>query len=158
MNTNIIIKRVGRDYIKQTNLDEKLTNIIYNNFINLAKFPILKHTRQDIYKLLNSNNLILWLVIVNNNIIGYAVCEYNNLTDGRQIIYINYIYIGSKYRDNKLGSKLLYRIIGYAQERNMNVMLICDTDNEKVLDFYMKKGFMYDLQLRRYHRFDVLSN
>jgi ribosomal protein S18 acetylase RimI-like enzyme len=154
----ITIKRVNKYYIKQTNLDTKLINIIYNNFINLAKFPILKHTKKDIYKLLNSDNLLVWLVILNNNIIGYAICEYMSLADGRQVIYINYIYIGSKYRNNKLGSKLLYRIIGYAQERNLNIMLICDTYNDKILDFYMKKGFMYDLQLRRYDRYDVLSN
>ena len=35
-------------------------------------------------------------------------------------------------------------------------MLTCDSENEPVQNFYLMRGFMPDLILRRYNKFDVL--
>src|SRR5437764_225383 len=103
----------------------------------------------------------------NNNIYrNFTNMDLNNnnnrqimkLNDHRTVLYISYLYVSSKYRSLGLGATLLNMAIQRASLLNLNsVVLIVDTENQKVLDFYMKKGFIYDQQLRRYDRYDILS-
>lgn len=131
---------------------------VYNNFIELTYNPKLKHTPDEIYRLLTSPNLVMYTMSRNNVMIGYIIGELMKLDDGRYTLFINYVYIGKKYRRNGLGSILLNKMITYGKYKGMDtIMLICDTENQSVLNFYLEKGFMYDQFLRRYDRYDVLS-
>ena len=131
---------------------------IYNNFIELSDYPQLKHTPIDIQKLLTSPNLIMYTESKSGVMIGYTIGELMKLDDGRYVLFINYLYVGTKYRNNGLGTILLNKMIGYAKFKSMDaVMLIADTEDDKVMNFYLGKGFMYDQYLRRYDKYDVLT-
>lgn len=158
---SISIREVYGDrlkYIDQNSLNN-FVGTVYNNFIELAKYPQLKHSPSEIHRLLTSPNLVLYTISLQQSImIGYIIGELMKLEDGRFVLFIAYLYVGSKYRRNGLGSILMDKIIGYARYKSMDaVMLVCDTEDHKVMDFYFTKGFMYDLYLRRYDRYDVLT-
>ena len=154
----IKIKRIqGNDY-KQFTYMEHFTDNIYKNFIELADYPYLKHTKKEITRLLTSPNLVLYLIIYNHNIIGYALCEIIKLQDQRTVIFISYIYINQTYRHKKIGSSVMYDIKNYAMQLNLDgVALICNTDDDRIINFYYQKGYMPDMILRRYNKYDVLS-
>jgi ribosomal protein S18 acetylase RimI-like enzyme len=157
---NIRIKLIiGNNYHKFTYLN-KFIDQIYKNFQELAFYPYLKHTRKEIERLLSSNRLVLYLVILDKSIIGYALCEIIQLEepDRREIIYVSYIYIEPAYRNQKLGSMLMNNIRSYANRVNLDaVILTCDSKNKQVLNFYLKKGYLQDMQLRRFGRYEVFS-
>lgn len=135
-----------------------LAQTIYNNFFELARYPILKHNKYEIHRLLTSPNLIMFAIYNGNNMIAYLIGEIMKLNDGRNVLYISYLYVSSKYRNVGLGSALLNKAIVRASLLNANtVILIVDTEDQKNVDFYMKRGFVYDPYLRRYDKYDVLS-
>lgn len=139
------------------NLDN-LIETIYFNFLELSQYPILKHTPEEIRRLLTSPNLIMFTIFSKNNMVAYLVSEIMKLDDGRTVLYISYLYVSSKYRNTGLGHSLLNMGIQRASLLHMNaVVLIADTEDQLVFEFYMKRGFMYDPFLRRYDRYDVLS-
>lgn len=152
----IIIRPVDTSYFNTPNVD-LFVNIVYNNFKNLAKYPELKHTKPDIRELLKSPNMKGYIVREDKKILGYLLGDVNLLADGRKVFYISYIYIAQTFRNKKLGSKLLELVINNSRTLNFDgVMLICDTEDQPVFEFYQKRGFMPDLILRRYDRYDVL--
>ena len=136
----------------------KMTLIIFNNFHELVKYPILKHNEQEIFNLLISPNKYFLCAVNNKKIVGYILCEIMHLDDGRNVLYISYLYVAPSWRNKKIGKQLLQKAISYANGKHLDaVVLIADTDDDKVINFYMTKGFMHDLQLRRYDKYDVFS-
>jgi ribosomal protein S18 acetylase RimI-like enzyme len=147
---------VNQKSIKNKSIDI-MAKIIFNNFPNLAKFSILKHTIDDIKRLLTSENLVMFVAYLGKKLIGYIVGEFMVLDDKRKILFISYFYVGEKYRGCKVGSHLLDLFIGQAiQQRLDGVLLIVDTQNTKIMNYYFMKQFMYDVQLRRYARHEIL--
>ena len=150
------IKIVTQSELEKTNID-LLINTIYVNFIDLSEFPELKHNKDEIKKLLMSPNVQLFLYIINKKIAGYMLGEIMKLNDGRTVFYITYIYTAPKFRGKGIASKLMKLIITITEKNNLDgVMLICDTEDTHVHEFYLKRGFMPDMTLRRYDRHDVL--
>jgi Acetyltransferases len=136
----------------------RFTKTIYKNFIELSSEPKLKHNLKEINRLLTSNNTIGLFIFNGRKVIGYLIGEIIKLNDGRTVLYISYLYIAARYRCNGFGTILLNQYIDLAKKINMDaIVLICDTDNQRVLDFYLLKGFMYDIYLRRYDKYDVIS-
>lgn len=160
LNGNIAVRNIFGDrlkYVGQGTLKNFIATI-YKNFIELTDYPQLKHTPEELYRLLTSPNMVMYTIAKDNVMIGYVIGEMMHLDDQRYVLFINYLYIGSKYRRNGLGTILMNKIIGYAKFKSMDaVMLICDTEDTKVLNFYFNKGFMYDAFLRRYDKYDVLT-
>lgn len=157
VNKTRIIKLTGRQLKTSKNLPN-LTNTIYKNFLGLSSYPVLKHTKQEITRLLTSPNMIMYMAINNKQVIGYLTSEIIRLDDGRMSQFISYLYVQSAYRSKSLGSALLNCLLSESNKLNLNtIMLVTDTADKPVLNFYMAKGFMYDLHLRRYDRYDVLS-
>jgi len=143
--------------ITNRNLDNFI-DIIYNNFYNLTAYPVLKHNKEEISRLLKSPKLLLFTIFLHDKMIGYIVGEYVKLDDGRNVAYVSYLYVSSKFRGAGIGTILLNTLINKAMMAKVDdIVLISDTEDQKVLDFYFKKGFIYDLQLRRYDRYDILS-
>jgi ribosomal protein S18 acetylase RimI-like enzyme len=152
----IYIRPVDALYFDRPNVG-LFVDVVYNNFIGLAKYPELKHTKNDIYTLLKSPNMRGYIVRQGKKLIGYLIGEIMILADGRRVFYISYIYIAEMFRKKRLGSKLMELIIENSRVMKFNgVMLICDTEDYPVYDFYQKRGFMLDIVLRRYSRHDVL--
>lgn len=160
LNGNISVRNISGDrlkYVDQRSLKNFIATI-YKNFIELTNYPQLKHTPEELYRLLTSPNMVMYTIAKDNVMIAYVVGELMRLDDQRYVLFVNYLYVGSKYRRNGLGTILMDKIIGYANFKSMDaVMLICDTEDTKVLNFYFNKGFMYDAFLRRYDKYDVLT-
>jgi len=159
-NSNITFRIIKGNRLKLINKEilQNFASIVYNNFISLSDYPNLKHTHEEIQKILTSSNLIMICAYSNNKMIGYIIGESMRLDDNRYVLFISYLYVGLKYRRQKLGTKLLHMITNEAIQNKINyIMLIADTEDSKIVNFYMMEGFMYDAYLRRYDKYDVFT-
>jgi ribosomal protein S18 acetylase RimI-like enzyme len=153
---NLILREFDGDIMKHYNLN-MLVKTIYKNFLYLSKKSELKHNKDEIMRLLKSSKTISYFLYNGNTIIGYVIGEVMRLNDGRLVLYISYIYIAKKYRNKGLGSTLLKQITFKAKELHLDAVLLTrDTNDKRVYEFYLQKGFTYDPYLRRYSRYDVL--
>jgi ribosomal protein S18 acetylase RimI-like enzyme len=93
----------------------------------------------------------------NGAIAAYLIGEIIKLNDGRIVLYINYLYTSKYFRNRGLASKLIDVAEQIVKAEKLDgLMLTCDTENNIIYNFYLKKGFMTDLILRRYEKYDVL--
>ncbi|ATZ80474.1 N-acyltransferase [Bodo saltans virus] len=135
----------------------KLANVIYNNFIELSKYEQLSHTKPELERLITSPESLILLMIVNKKIAGYMIGEIKSLNDGRVVFYISYIFTSKLFRGKGIASKLMSHVEKYSKKNNCNgILLTCDTEDDYVNNFYLMKGFMPDMVLRRYDKYDVL--
>jgi len=135
----------------------KFVNMLYTNFIDLQSYPELKHNKTELTRLVLSKSAVIVLYLVNNKIAGYIVAELMVLNDKRKVIYVNYIFTAKKFRNKGIASKLMSYIEDMAFDLKYDgVLLTCDTDNTQVLDFYMVKGYLYDIMLRTHKKHDIL--
>lgn len=133
-----------------------LINNIYKNFLELSSNPKLNHSKSEIQKILDSEGVVLFLILDNNKIIGYLLGEVIDLQDLRHVLFISYIYVVKFMRNKKLGCKLMSYAISYGIEQRCDgIMLIYNTSDRKLERFYDKYGFMLDFHLRRYEKHDV---
>ena len=133
-----------------------LIKTIYNNFKDLSTNPKLKHTPEEIKKILNSKKAVVLLYMDNDKICGYLVAEEMKLFDRRQIMYISYIYVAPSYRNKGIGHKLMNYITAVTETKRLDgIMLIYDTRKAYLRNFYDKQGFMVDFALRRYEDDEV---
>lgn len=136
-------------------------NAIYNNFPSIVSYPKLRHTKKDIDKLLRSNKMFCLLVYdANKRIAGYLLGEFVELTATNKIVFfISYLYVARTYRKRGIASKLVDIIFNKVKKLwNIDgIMLICDTDDTAVYDFYIKRGFTIDQTYKRNEKHDVLS-
>lgn len=133
------------------------TEIIYHNFIELAQHTYVKHTREDIYRLLTSDQMFGYIVIYSNKIIAYLFGEISLMPDGRNAYYLSYIYVSPKYQHLHLGTELLSLLINHCKHFGIPfIVLTCDTEDVKVMNFYAKFGFISDPVLKNNRRHDVL--
>ena len=133
------------------------TNVIYTNFGGLSEYPQLKHTKEEILKLLKSDNAIVCLYMVNKKLAAYMTGEIIILNDGRKVFYVAYIFTGEKFRNKGIGSKLM-NVVDTITNKQMlaGIMLTCNSEDKKIYDFYLKKGFMPDLILRTCGKYEVM--
>ena len=144
-------------YIKKHDFS-KLCEVIYYNFKELEQKSELKHNKREIKKTINDKNsfVVLYIDEKMKKILGYVTCSEMILSDGRKVIYISYIYVSKKLRESGVGSKLIDICKNICSEKNCDgILLTCDTENEKLVEFYQKRGFMLDFMLRQYTRHDV---
>jgi len=149
-----IIKLQQRDLMKQNKT--KLVNVIYNNFPNLDNVPNVEHTPESITRTLESKEAVLFLAMQNNKIAGYLLAEIIYFEDGRKVLFISYIYVAPVLRNSGLGKKLMVYAFSYGNDNFCDgVMLIYDSTDKLLRNFYGKLGFMLDFNMRRYERHDV---
>jgi len=132
-------------------------DLIYNNFIELEEDDKLMHTKDKILENLKDKNSVV-IVMLNNDkkIIGFVTASIMLLDDHRRVFYISYIYIAESERNKKLGSVLMEKSEELASKYKCNgIMLIFDTQQSNLVRFYENRGFMQDINLRRYERHDV---
>ena len=125
-----------------------LANVIYNNFKYLYNYPELQHTVKDIIKVLQSDGNFCYLLYNDKDLIGYLVGDFRVLPDNRYGYYISYVFISEKYRNKKLGSKLMNMLINECKNRGVNhIVLTCDSRDKQIISFYKKYGFKMDPNL-----------
>ena len=135
----------------------KFTEAIYANFIELKDYPELKHNRKELMRLLCSKKNKVIFIGVDKKIAAYLIADVIDLVDGRRVLYINYLFTAKQFRKKGFASRLMEYVETLAKEFKYDgVMLTCDTENEKVHNFYLTRGFFPDLVLRQYKRHDVL--
>jgi ribosomal protein S18 acetylase RimI-like enzyme len=133
-------------------------DLIYNNFIELNEEAKLMHTKEDIEKNLRAENSVILITFDKkvNKIAGFLTANIMELDDRRLVFYISYVYTAENYRNNGIASKLLDISEQIAHNKKCNgIMLIFDTDNKQLYHFYEGKGYMQDINLRRYEQHDV---
>jgi len=137
---------------------QNFTNTVYKNFIHLAKYPRLNHNKKEIKKLLTTDDGIYYFIYDKKGmILGYLLGEFKNVY-GRYMYYITYLYTAQNYRNRKIASQLLNRVIKKCHHKGVNfVTLTCDTKDDKVLNFYKRRGFMFDPTVRTFEKYDVLT-
>ena len=138
---------------------DAFVDVIYKNFINLAKYEELKHTEKEIKRLLKSANFLgLFVYNKKTHLVAYMLGEIMKLNDGRIVYYMSYFYVAKPYRVKGIGSQMMNMIIEKCKSRRISyIMLMCDTEDTAVHDFYLMRRFMPDPILRRYDRYDVLT-
>lgn len=136
---------------------KKFDFMIYNNFIDIINYPDLLHNYDEINKLLNSPDVQVLLYIVDKKLVGYLVGNIIILNDMRKVFFIQYIYISQKNRSKGIGNLLLNYVFEKSKQVDLNgIMLVCDTHNKQVFDWYSRHGFMLDMYLRNYKKHDVM--
>lgn len=144
------------DIAKQKDLSFFI-DVIYNNFIELSHEDKLMHTKEKIEENLKNDNSII-IIMLNNDkkIIGFVTANIMLLDDRRKVIFITYIYVAETARNRQIGTKLLNKAEEMGKQNNcLGCMLIFDIHQQNLVRFYEDRGYMLDINLRRYERHDV---
>jgi ribosomal protein S18 acetylase RimI-like enzyme len=143
---------------------QSFVKIIYENFLDIAKRPELKHTPADIFRLLTSPRFVGYFAKSYNpqqnkyTVVGYLLAEVHKLDDGRRVLFISYLYVASPFRKHGTASQMMNTATSRAKQLKLDhIVLNCDTENKAVYNFYLKRKFMPDMELRTYSRYEVLS-
>jgi ribosomal protein S18 acetylase RimI-like enzyme len=124
---------------------EKLSKLIYINFLYLQNEPGLKYTLDDIQETLKaSNNISFFLTDSENKIVGYLIGIPKEISDGRFVYYISYFYIIEKYRGYGLGEKMLEYTINYIKKLNIKFIMLITKKESVAYNLYTKYGFIKD--------------
>jgi ribosomal protein S18 acetylase RimI-like enzyme len=149
----------GIHIIKNINIlkSKKLVQMIYYNFIDLKSYPELQHNKKEIQRLVTDKNAKIVLYIIDSKIAGYLIGEIKDILDGRRVFYISYIFTANNFRHQGIASKMLEYVELYTKHFKYDgILLTCNTEDDYIYNFYLMKGFMPDMTLRRYNKFDVL--
>ena len=152
MNTNkfkcLVVNRIKNPQL--------LSSIAFNNFKYLCKFPELAHAEENIYQTLTSSGNLCYLLYDNDLLIAYLIGDFRTLADNRYVYYISYFYIAEKYRNKKIGGKILSMLINKCRSEGLKfIVLTCDTLDDKNVYFYKKYGFVPDPLLGSNKRHNV---
>jgi ribosomal protein S18 acetylase RimI-like enzyme len=129
----------------QINNVSRLAKIIFFNFIELQNEQDIVFNIDDITSTLNSNNLLGWFLLDNNEkIVGYIVGELKELTDGRYVYYISYFYLIHKYRSMGLGYKMMLICLEYITSINVQFIMLISNVHSNAFKLYKKLGFGFD--------------
>ena len=124
---------------------ERLSKIIFTNFIDLQYQPGIEFSIDSIKNTLVSTHLLGWFLINNDDrVIGYMVGEKKRLNDGRLVYYIAYFYIVKKYRNTGLGKQMMINCIDYVTKINIPFILLTSEIKSNAFSIYKKLGFIFD--------------
>lgn len=128
---------------------DRLSKIIFFNFIHLQNQPDINFSIDDIKNTLVSTKQLGWFLINSKNkIVGYMVGETKELPDGRYIYYLSYFYIMSKYRSKGLGLKMMLNCINYIASINIKFIILISEIKSKAFKLYRQLGFGDDPVLK----------
>jgi ribosomal protein S18 acetylase RimI-like enzyme len=130
---------------------------VFYNFRELTNFPNLKHNIKEIMRTIKSTKSTIIFFMNAGKVVGYLLGEIMKLNDSRNVFYVSYIYTSPQFRGKGIASRLLTTVDNFVAKNNLDgVMLTCDSQDEYVYDFYSNKGYMPDLVLRTYDRYEVM--
>lgn len=132
------------------------TELIYSNFFYLTQFPKLKHTMEEIKDIFDDNDSFFIIYLDHKKILGYILGKKMTLNK-RNVLFVTYIFTSPNHRKNGIGHLMMNYLEKYGNNIKYNgIMLTCDTDNNIVYDWYLKMGYMPDMEYRTYDRHDTL--
>lgn len=121
--------------------DNKLINelqVVYNELIEQKK------------DLKNVNNpfLTIYIYKLDDKIIGFV--EVSKIYDRYEI---DYVYVLEKYRKNKIGTKLINKVIEDGKKDNIkNITLEVNKNNNPAIELYKKEGFIEIATRKGYYK------
>lgn len=134
----------------------KFVEVIYRNFEHLKNFSEVKHTREEIMRVLTSKTSMLLVATYQGSIVSYLLADlvgYNK----RLFMHIYYLFTSPSYRSNGVATFLINSIQQYADVFDASALsLTYDTYNLKLRKYYRSNGFRMDSELRSGQRFDML--
>ena len=148
--TNIdkyIDKQITIRKLQKNDLDNgflKLLNSSQNNNID-------KLTLEQNFEMINSNSLYTILIaILNNEIIATItlILEPKFIHDGKFVGHIEDVMVIKKYRNKKIGTLIINKILDHAKSHNCYKTILNCNDNTKI--FYEKLGFKKSYNCMRY--------
>lgn len=135
-----------------------LTEIVFKNFSELASKPHLQHNRDEIRRVLTNHDFVGFFVYENGKVVAYLIGEKKHLQDGRLVYYITYIFVGGKYRNKKIASRLIEKLIERCEGWGIGfILLTFDIKDQRLLQFYTKRGFQPDPILKNGTQHEVYS-
>ena len=152
----LIIKSITGGFKESTKV---FTYTIYRNFDYYKEDTVLHHTLEDINKLLKSKDMYCLLVYnIHHQLIAYLIGEIIKLDNGKMVFFINYLYVIHKYRNLGIGSKLLNIVISRVKQWKIGgIMLLYNSTNDYLTNFFANRNFHIDDTYRRNERYEILS-
>ena len=139
-------------------LNRKGKNMIYkatkNDAHTIAKLAILmwkNHTidelATDFEEILSSNKSCIFLLSLENEIIGFAQCQlrhdYVEGTDSSPVGYLEGIFVKEEYRNQGYAKELLKKCEEWVKENGCTEFASdCELDNDISIKFHMSMGFI----------------
>lgn len=132
--------------------------IIFKNDHRLKKFETKRKDIGEKYKTfiktyIGSKNGVVFLVVENNNIVGYALVFIKNeipIYKCKQIGYISDLYIKNNFRNKGLSTKLKNQIMAWFKTKKItSVAVPLYPANKKAYSIYKNWGFFdYKVEMR----------
>ena len=95
---------------------------------------------------------------IHHKLIAYLIGEIIKLDNGKMVFFINYLYVIQKYRNLGIGSKLLNIVINKVKQWKINgIMLLYNSTNDYLTNFFANRNFYIDETYRRNERYEILS-
>lgn len=154
---NKIIENIDNNYniiLFNNNIKQKYQDILlklidmYNKsehkYIPKNIISIHNNDPIDEYKNWIKNKNLIYLMINNDNVIGFCVVNLNNFKFPKTFSYISHLFIIPSKRKLGLGQKLLQYVMNDIIKNNKNkkyFSLNCLSKNEKAQNLYKKLGF-----------------
>ena len=124
--------------INITKLTKKLMSQYIDDFISeVQSFQYQDWTKENYLRDLPNKWEYSIISFCNHEIGGFSINSEKN-----DVFYIHFFYIFQKYRNSKLGSKIIESCVKTAKaKKKRTIWLKCHRDNIGAINFYFKKKF-----------------
>ena len=103
-----------------------------------------KYSEEDLELMLGDDNKPMFVALIDNYVVGYAMCEIKIPTKNmypNKILHIDDLCVDEKYRRQGIGEALYHKVVEIAKENNCyEITLNAWPGNEAALKFYEKMG------------------
>jgi ribosomal protein S18 acetylase RimI-like enzyme len=114
---------------------------VFHNFMDLQNQKEVVHSKEYIEELLVSDFLFGYFVVENNKLIAYLLGEVLH-DSGITSYFLNYIFVGTNYRKQKIASQLIEKVKEYIRKENIQeILLVYDSTKQELNNFYNKHNF-----------------
>lgn len=127
-------------------------NMTKNEYLVSMNWALSNKGYENYKKNIERENDFLYVVCINENIIGYMTCWINNKKDWDKYstLEIGNIYVKEKYRGKGIGTELINTAKKICKEKDIKYMqLKVLSDNSSAINFYRKNG-LFDYILTQY--------
>lgn len=105
------------------------------------------YNEKNLINFVNSKDNYGFIVIVDNNIVGFSYCYGLLRPDGKKMLYIHSVGLLKVYQNKGLGSMLIKYIVNYAKTNGFSeAFVITDKGNPRACKVYEKAGGKNDIK------------
>ena len=103
-----------------------------------------KYSDEDLKAVLNDENKPIFVAIVDDCVVGYAMCQIRIPTSNmypKKILHLDDLCVDEKYRHQGIGEALYHKVVEFAKEMGCyEITLNAWPGNDAALKFYEKMG------------------